>query len=85
MVGDTASHQALTDFEISYLKEMNMKTRIHGKTLALSAIAGAWLAVAATPLYAADGEAVFNKTCKLCHGTGVMNAPKAGDAQVVGD
>jgi len=58
-----------------------MKTRKMSKTLVLPAIAGAWLAVAAVPLYAADGEAVFNKTCKLCHGTGVMHAPKAGDAE----
>jgi len=57
-----------------------MKTRKNNNALVLSAVAGAWLAVAATPLYADEGEAVFNKTCKLCHGTGVMGAPKAGDA-----
>lgn len=25
------------------------------------------------------GEAVYNKSCKMCHGTGMMNAPKVGD------
>jgi len=28
---------------------------------------------------AAAGEAVFNKVCKMCHGTGMMGAPKLGD------
>jgi cytochrome c5 len=62
------------------LKETDMKTRINNKTMLLSTIVGAWLAVAAAPLYADEGEAVFNKTCKLCHGSGMAGAPKAGDA-----
>ena len=28
---------------------------------------------------AAAGEAVFNHVCKMCHGSGVMGAPKLGD------
>lgn len=28
---------------------------------------------------AADGEKVFNGTCKTCHGTGIGGAPKIGD------
>ncbi|HHM04445.1 MAG TPA: cytochrome c5 family protein [Gammaproteobacteria bacterium] len=28
--------------------------------------------------WAADGEAVFQSTCKNCHATGVMGAPKFG-------
>ncbi len=28
----------------------------------------------------ADGEAVYNKACKGCHSTGMMGAPKVGDA-----
>ncbi|MEH6649182.1 MAG: c-type cytochrome [Motiliproteus sp.] len=29
---------------------------------------------------AADGEAVYNKTCATCHAAGVANAPKVHDA-----
>jgi cytochrome c5 len=29
---------------------------------------------------AAAGEAVFNHVCKMCHGSGMMGAPKLGDA-----
>ena len=25
------------------------------------------------------GEAVYNKSCRMCHGTGMMGAPKVGD------
>lgn len=34
----------------------------------------------ALPANAADGEAVYNKTCKMCHGSGMMGAPKTGDS-----
>lgn len=27
----------------------------------------------------AAGEAIYNKSCKMCHATGVMDAPKVGD------
>lgn len=33
----------------------------------------------ATSVTAADGKAVFESTCKLCHGAGVGGAPKFGD------
>ncbi len=29
--------------------------------------------------HAADGKAVYNKVCKLCHEKGVTGAPKLGD------
>lgn len=30
---------------------------------------------------AAAGEAVYNRACKMCHGSGMMGAPKVGDAK----
>jgi len=37
------------------------------------------IAVAALPALAADGKAVYDKTCVACHAAGVANAPKLGD------
>jgi cytochrome c5 len=33
----------------------------------------------ASSVMAADGKAVYDKTCVACHATGVANAPKFGD------
>ena len=35
--------------------------------------------IAALPALAADGKAVYDKTCVACHAAGVANAPKFGD------
>ncbi len=33
----------------------------------------------AAPSFAKDGETVYKTVCRVCHGTGVMGAPKHGD------
>ena len=45
------------------------------KTLMLT---GSLLLVPASAAIA-DGKAVFDKTCKMCHATGIAGAPKLGD------
>ncbi len=37
------------------------------------------VACVAAPVWAADGKAVYDKTCVACHASGVANAPKFGD------
>jgi len=56
-----------------------MKTRKMGTGIVLSTITCAWMAVMSAPLHAADGAAVYEKSCKMCHSTGMGNAPKVGD------
>ena len=51
------------------------------KGVTLPIITGVMLAAMTAPLYAADGKEVFIKTCRKCHGTNLMGAPRAGDAK----
>jgi len=37
------------------------------------------IAAACGTAFAADGKAVYDKTCVACHASGVANAPKLGD------
>lgn len=43
-------------------------------------LAAAALSLAAGPVLAADGEALFNMQCKMCHGGSPMGPPLAGVA-----
>lgn len=51
-----------------------MNVSLVGRVLLGISIAGATL-----PALAADGKAVYDKTCVACHASGVANAPKLGD------
>lgn len=42
------------------------------------ALAGLLSVAVSTPALA-GGEAVYNKSCKLCHSAGIAGAPKTGD------
>ena len=48
-------------------------------TTALSAAALCAAAFIAAPAQAADGTAVYNANCAMCHVPGLANAPKMGD------
>ena len=45
----------------------------------LLAFGVAFAALVPTGALAADGKAVYDKTCAACHASGVANAPKFGD------
>lgn len=42
-------------------------------------ITAALVTVFSANSFAADGKAVYEASCKMCHATGVMGAPKLGD------
>jgi cytochrome c5 len=47
------------------------------KAVAFAALTG--VALASGVASAADGKAVYDKVCTVCHAAGVANAPKFGD------
>jgi cytochrome c5 len=49
------------------------------RNLVKTLIAGAVFAGLSANVFAADGKAVYEASCKMCHATGVMGAPKLGD------
>ena len=53
-----------------------MKCKLMGLVFAAAVFVPAWASAAGD---AAAGEAVFNRVCKMCHGMGMMGAPKFGD------
>lgn len=57
-----------------------MDTRFTRRTgLALCSTLLSMLLCATAPAQAADGKAVYEKTCALCHAAAVAGAPKFGD------
>ncbi len=54
---------------------MNLKRLIKLAT----PVVGAAALMVSMPANASDGEAVYKKACKMCHGSGMMGAPKYGD------
>jgi len=53
-----------------------MKTIVTAAVLVVGIMSSSWASAGGD---AVAGEAVFNKVCKMCHGTGMMGAPKLGD------
>ena len=54
---------------------MNIKRLIKLATPVVGAIA----IMVSVPANANDAEKTYKKTCKMCHGSGMMGAPKFGD------
>ncbi len=50
-----------------------MLKRIINAGLALTLVSAAGLSIAS------DGTAIYNKSCKMCHSSGMMGAPKVGN------
>lgn len=48
-------------------------------SIARLAFLGFGIAAVLPSAHAADGKAVYDKTCVTCHASGVANAPKLGD------
>lgn len=46
---------------------------------ALVALIGVAATIASAPARAADGAAIYNQNCAMCHNPGLANSPKLGD------
>jgi cytochrome c5 len=47
--------------------------------LSLTAVTFFSLTLTSLPSFAADGAAVYNQNCAMCHAPGLANSPKFGD------
>jgi cytochrome c5 len=71
------SYTLLTMLIIKFVaKEENIMVLGRVKVFAIVAL---FLIPASSAVYAADGKAIYDKTCKLCHNAGIAGAPKFGD------
>ena len=53
-----------------------MKTIVTAAALLAGMLSSSWALAQGD---AAAGEEIYNRACKMCHGSGMMGAPKAGD------
>lgn len=60
-------------------------TKLTTKVATLIGVVGITGLLMSTSTMAADGEAVYKKTCKMCHASGMMGAPKTGDSAAWAD
>jgi len=49
--------------------------------LVAPAISAGLMIISLPAAAATDGKTVFNRTCRMCHGTGMLGAPKFGDKE----
>jgi len=79
-----ASAQATTDEDIAQRIKPVGEVCVQGQECANTNAAVAGTDAGAAPAASAgrSGDEVYNKYCTVCHSTGLMDAPKSGDAAV---